>query len=98
MIINVQSLQVFVVSTSQRHCYLSSDFYFPVSTIPVYADLAASEDALDDDDDDDDVDLCFTGMFVHKVGKMGRTTSKCNEAKSKMKQPSDMPTPRLNTP
>ena len=51
-------------------------------------------DAGDDDDDDDD--WCFTATFVHKVGYMGRATSKGNEAKSsKTKQPSDMPTPRF---
>ena len=44
---------------------------------------------------DDDDDWCFMATFVHKVGQMGRTTSKGNEAKSKMKPPSDMLTPRL---
>ena len=45
----------------------------------------------DDDDDDDDDGWCFTAPFVRLVG---RAISKCNEAKSKMKQPSDMPTPK----
>jgi len=39
----------------------------------------------------DDEDWCF----VHMVGRMGRSTSKGNEAKSKMKHASDMPTPRF---
>ena len=46
---------------------------------------------------DDDDDWCFTATFVHKVGYMGRATSNGNEAKSKMKQPSDIPTPRFET-
>jgi len=42
-----------------------------------------------------DDDLCFTAIFVRMVDQMGRATSKGTEAKSKMKQPSDMPTPRF---
>jgi len=42
-----------------------------------------------------DDDWCFTVTFVHMVGQMGRATSKGNEAKSKMKQSSDMPTLRF---
>ena len=41
--------------------------------------------------DDDD----FTATFLHMVGEMGRATSKGNEAKSKVKHPSGMPTPRF---
>jgi len=37
----------------------------------------------------------FTATFVHVVGLIGRATSEGNEAKSKMKQPSDMVTPRF---
>jgi len=33
--------------------------------------------------------------FVHMVNGMGRATSNGNEAKSKMKQSSDVPTPRF---
>ena len=43
----------------------------------------------------DDDDRCFKATFVHKVGSMGWATSKGNEAKSMMKHPSDMPTPRF---
>ena len=43
----------------------------------------------------DDDDWCFTDTFVHKEGEMSQVTSKGNEAKSRMKQPSDMPTPRF---
>jgi len=43
--------------------------------------------------DDEDDDWCFTATFVHMVSKIGLPTSKGNEAKSKMNQPSDMPTP-----
>ena len=42
-----------------------------------------------------DDDWRFTATFVHMVGQMGRVISKGNEAKSKMKHPSDMPTPRF---
>jgi len=42
--------------------------------------------------DDDVDDWCFTAAFVHMVD---RATSKGNEAKSEMKHPSDMPTPRF---
>jgi len=42
--------------------------------------------------DDDDDDWCCMATFVHMVGWMGRATSEGNEAKSKMKHPSDMPT------
>ena len=34
-------------------------------------------------------------LCVHMVGKMGRATSEVNEAKLKMKHPSDMTTPRF---
>jgi len=44
---------------------------------------------------DDDDEWCFTATFVYKVGYMGQPTSKGNEVKSKMKQPSDMPTSRF---
>jgi len=44
---------------------------------------------------DDDDDWCFTAIFVHMVGQIGRATSKGNEEKSKMKHPSDKPTPRF---
>ena len=37
-----------------------------------------------------------TATFVHMVVKMIRATSKGNEAQSKMKQPSDMPTLKFN--
>ena len=50
-----------------------------------------------DDDDDDDDDWCFTATFVHMIGKMGRATSKGNEAKSKMKHPSDSPSQSSNS-
>ena len=43
----------------------------------------------------DDDDWCFTAMFVHVVGEMGRTTSEGNEAKSKMEHLSDIPTLRF---
>ena len=43
----------------------------------------------------DDDDWCFTATFVHMVDLMGRATSKGNEAKTKIKHPSDMPTPRF---
>ena len=33
--------------------------------------------------------------FVHMLGSVDRATSKGNDAKSKMKQPSDMPTLRF---
>ena len=42
-----------------------------------------------------DDDWCFMATFVRMVGQMGRATSEGNEAKSKMKRPSDMPTPRF---
>jgi len=43
----------------------------------------------------DDDDWCFTATFVHMVGEMGRATSKGNEAKSRIKHPSDKPTQRF---
>jgi len=36
-----------------------------------------------------------SAIFVHMIGQMGQPSSKCNEARSKMKHPSDMPTPRF---
>ena len=36
-----------------------------------------------------------TTTFFHKIGYMTQVTSKGNEAKSKMKHPLDMPTPRF---
>ena len=44
---------------------------------------------------DDDGDCCFMATFVHMVGQMGQANSKSNEAKSKMKHPSDTPTLRF---
>jgi len=37
----------------------------------------------------------FTATFMHMAGYMSRVASKSNEEKSKMKHPSDMPTPRF---
>ena len=37
----------------------------------------------------------FRATFVHMVDQIGRATSKSNEAKSKMKYPTDMPTLRF---
>ena len=53
--------------------------------------LTAAASPVDQQDDDG----CFTATFVHSVGYMGQATSKGNEAKSKMKHPSDMPTLRI---
>ena len=40
----------------------------------------------------DDDDWCFTATWYTKTG---RAAYKCNEAKSEMKHPSDMPTPKF---
>ena len=42
-----------------------------------------------------DDDWCFMATFEHMVSQMDWATSKGNEAKSNMKQPSDIPTPRF---
>jgi len=44
---------------------------------------------------EDDDDWSFMVNFVHTVDEMVRATYKGNEAKSKMKHPSDMPMPRF---
>ena len=41
-------------------------------------------------------DWCLTATFVQMASWMGRATSIGNEAKSKMKHPSDIPTPRFD--
>ena len=48
---------------------------------------AASDDQFMNSYSDDDNDCCFTATFVHMTGKMGRVTSKGNDAKPKMKHP-----------
>jgi len=60
----------------------------------IYVCTYVSTYERDDDDDADDDDWWLTATLVHNVGSMGRATSNGNEAKSKMKQPWDMPMPK----